>query len=86
MITSNEVYDVKTIEQRVLEIILSSSSSYAINKYVLKNMRDLPLIQYIGIFVGSSIGAEYVTEYICLNNHFLICHNKNINKIIYIVN
>ena len=61
---TSTMYDVKTLEQRVLELTLSSGSSFILSKYVFKNMRELPVMQYIGIFAGSSIGAEYITDYI----------------------
>ena len=61
---TSTMYDVKTIEQRVLELTLSSGSSFILSKYVFKNMRELPVMQYVGIFAGSSIAAEYLTDYI----------------------
>ena len=60
---TSTMYDVKTIEQRILELTLSSGSSFVLSKFVFKNMRDLPMMQYIGIFLGSSVGAEYICDY-----------------------
>ena len=53
-----------TLQQRILELTLSSGSSFVLSKYVLKNMRELPMMQYIGIFGGSSLISEYVSDYI----------------------
>ena len=53
-----------TLQQRILELTLSSGSSFVLSKYVLKNMRELPMMQYIGIFGGSSVISEYVCDYI----------------------
>ena len=53
-----------TLQQRILELTLSSGSSFILSKYVLKNMRELPMMQYIGIFGGSSLISEYVSDYI----------------------
>ena len=53
-----------TLQQRILELTLSSSASFVLSKYVLKNMRELPMMQYIGIFGGSSVVSEYVSDYI----------------------
>ena len=53
-----------TLQQRILELTLSSGSSFILSKYVLKNMRELPMMQYIGIFGGSSLISEYISDYI----------------------
>ena len=53
-----------TLQQRILELTLSSGSSFVLSKYVLKNLRELPMMQYIGIFGGSSVVSEYVSGYI----------------------
>ena len=53
-----------TLQQRILELTLSSGSSFVLSKYVLKNMRELPMMQYIGIFGGSSVVSEYISDYI----------------------
>ena len=63
-IPASSMYDVRTIEQRILELSLSSGSSFVLSKYVFKNMRELPMIQYVAIFAGSSIGAEYISDYV----------------------
>ena len=57
-------YNVKTIEERILELTMSSGSSFLLSVYVYKNMRPLSVMEYIGIFAGSSIGAEYISDYI----------------------
>ena len=53
-----------TLQQRILELTLSSGSSFVLSKYVLKNMRELPMMQYIGIFGGSSVVSEYISDYV----------------------
>ena len=53
-----------TLQQRILELTLSSGSSFILSKYVLKNMRELPMMQYIGIFGGSSVVSEYISDYV----------------------
>ena len=53
-----------TLQQRILELTLSSGSSFVLSKYVLKNMRELPMMQYIGIFGGSSLISEYIADYV----------------------
>ena len=53
-----------TLQQRILELTLSSSASFVLSKYVMKNMRELPMMQYIGIFGGSSVISEYISDYV----------------------
>ena len=53
-----------TLQQRILELTLSSGSSFVLSKYVMKNMRELPMMQYIGIFGGSSVISEYISDYV----------------------
>ena len=53
-----------TLQQRILELTISSSSSFVLSKYVFKNMRELPMMQYIGIFGGSSVISEYISDYV----------------------
>ena len=64
MISNTSFYNVKTIEERILELTMSSGSSFLLSVYVFKNMRPLSVMEYIGIFAGSSIGAEYISDYI----------------------
>ena len=61
---TSSFYNVKTIEERILELTMSSGSSFLLSVYVFKNMRPLSVMEYIGIFAGSSIGAEYISDYI----------------------
>ena len=60
----NSFMESSTLQQRILELTLSSGSSFVLSKYVLKNMRELPMMQYIGIFGGSSLISEYICDYI----------------------
>ena len=60
----NSFMESSTLQQRILELTLSSGSSFVLSKYVLKNMRELPMMQYIGIFGGSSLISEYIADYV----------------------
>ena len=60
----NSFLESSTLQQRLLELTLSSGSSFILSKYVLKNMRELPMMQYIGIFGGSSLISEYISDYV----------------------
>ena len=60
----NSFMESSTLQQRILELTLSSSASFVLSKYVMKNMRELPMMQYIGIFGGSSLISEYISDYI----------------------
>ena len=64
MISNTTFYNVKTIEERILELTMSSGSSFLLSVYVFKNMRPLSVMEYIGIFAGSSVSAEYISDYI----------------------
>ena len=56
--------DIKTIEQRLLEISLSSISAYTINNQILKNMRaNLTIQDCVMLFAVPSFVAEYLTDY-----------------------
>ena len=61
---NSETIHIKTIEQRIIELCLSTGSSYAVNTIVLKNMRpNLPIQDILFIFGGSSVISEYITDY-----------------------
>ena len=60
----NSFLESSTLQQRLLELTLSSSASFVLSKYFLKNMRELPMMQYIGIFGGSSLISEYIADYV----------------------
>ena len=64
LLQNNENLDVKTLESRVLELSLSTSSSFILNRYILNNMRELPLPQYLFIFGSCSLGSEYIADYL----------------------
>ena len=64
LIQSNETFNVKTVKERILEITLSSGGSFILNKYMLQNLRDLPIMRYVLIFGGCSIGSECITDYL----------------------
>ena len=57
--------NIKTIEQRIIEISLSGISAYTVNNQILKNMRpNLSIQDCLMLFVAPSLIAEYVTDYV----------------------
>ena len=64
LLQNDQNLDIKTLESRVLELSLSTTSSFILNRYILNNMRELPLTQYLFIFGSCSIGSEYITDYL----------------------
>ena len=62
------LYSVKTVESRILELGLASSSAYVINTMVLKNMKPISLMEITILFLGSSGVAEYATDYLFNRN------------------
>ena len=61
---NSENINIKTIEQRLIELSLGIGSAYALNTIVLKNMRpNLPIQDILFIFGGSSVISEYLTDY-----------------------
>ena len=61
---NSENINIKTIEQRLIELSLSIGSAYGVNTIILKNMRpNLPIQDILFIFGGSSVLAEYLTDY-----------------------
>ena len=64
LVQNSENLDIKTLESRILELTLSTSGSFIVNKYILNNMRELPLSQYLFIFGTCSLGSEYISDYL----------------------
>ena len=62
------LYSVKTVEGRILELGLASSSAYVINTMVLKNMKPISIMEIGILFIGSSGIAEYCTDYLFNRN------------------
>ena len=62
------LYSVKTVEGRILELGLASSSAYLINTMVLKNMKPISVMEIGILFLGSSGVAEYATDYLFNRN------------------
>ena len=62
------LYSVKTVEGRILELGLASSSAYLINTMVLKNMKPISVMEIGILFIGSSGIAEYATDYLFNRN------------------
>ena len=61
---NSETINIKTIEQRIIEISLSGLGAYSVNNQILKNMRpNLSIQDCLMLFVAPSIIAEYVTDY-----------------------
>ena len=61
---NSDIINIKTVQQRIIEISLSAGSAYAVNALILKNMRpNLPIQDIILIFGGSSLISEYLTDY-----------------------
>ena len=61
---NSENINIKTIEQRLIELSLGIGSAYFANTVVLKNMRpNLPIQDILFIFGGSSFISEYVSDY-----------------------
>ena len=62
---NTETINIKTIEQRIIEISLSGLGAYTVNNQILKNMRpNLSIQDCLMLFVAPSIIAEYVTDYV----------------------
>ena len=62
---NTETINIKTIEQRIIEISLSGLGAYTVNNQILKNMRpNLSIQDCLMLFVAPSVIAEYVTDYI----------------------
>ena len=62
---NSETINIKTIEQRIIEISLSGLGAYTVNNQILKNMRaNLTIQDCVMLFVAPSIIAEYVTDYV----------------------
>ena len=62
---NSETINIKTIEQRIIEISLSGVGAYTLNNQILKNMRaNLTIQDLFSLFVLPSIIAEYVTDYV----------------------
>ena len=61
---NSENINIKTIEQRLIELSLGIGSAYFANTVVLKNMRpNLPIQDILFIFGGSSLISEYLSDY-----------------------
>ena len=61
---NSETINIKTIEQRIIEISLSGFGAYTVNNQILKNMRpNLSIQDCLILFVAPSFVAEYITDY-----------------------
>ena len=62
---NSETINIKTIEQRIIEISLSGLGAYTLNNQIMKNMRpNLSIQDCLMLFVAPSLIAEYVTDYV----------------------
>ena len=62
---NTETINIKTIEQRIIEVSLSGLGAYTVNNQILKNMRpNLSIQDCLMLFVAPSLIAEYVTDYV----------------------
>ena len=62
---NSETINIKTIEQRIIEISLSGLGAYTVNNQILKNMRpNLNIQDCVMLFFIPSIVSEYVTDYV----------------------
>ena len=62
---NSETINIKTIEQRLIEISISGLGFYTINNQILKNMKpNLSVQDCIILFAVPSIVAEYIIDYI----------------------
>ena len=58
------MYDVKTLETRVVEIGIAGLGGYALNKFVLNNdIRPNDMLQKVGLIVAADFVSEYVDDY-----------------------
>ena len=61
---NTETINIKTIEQRIIEISLSGIGAYTVNNQVLKNMRpNLSIQDCVFLFAVPSFIAEYITDF-----------------------
>ena len=61
---NTETINIKTIEQRLIELSISSLGAYTVNNQILKNMRpNLTIQNCLMLFIAPSLVAEYVTDY-----------------------
>ena len=63
-IDMGDAFDGKTLTARVVEVGLSTGSSWAINKYLLKNeVSREDWTKRVGVIAASSFLGEYVSDY-----------------------
>ena len=61
---NSETINIKTIEQRIIDVSLSGLGAYIVNNQILKNMRpNLSIKDCLMLFVAPSLIAEYVTDF-----------------------
>ena len=61
---NSQMYDVSTVQERVVEIGLSVTSAYVLNTMILKNMKPISLIEVGILFLGSNLVGELATDYL----------------------
>ena len=62
---NSQMYDVSTVQERVVEIGLSVTSAYVLNTMILKNMKtNISLVEVGILFLGSNLVGELATDYL----------------------
>ena len=62
------LYSAKTIESRILEMGLGIGGAFTVNTLILKNMKQISIIEVLLLFGSSSFISEYATDYLFNRN------------------
>jgi hypothetical protein len=65
--SGSDMYNMKTVSQRVVELSMGVGASYALNTYVIKNTFDFSnreTLKRIGVLIAAEIGGEFICDYI----------------------
>lgn len=61
---NNSMYDAKTLEERLIEIVLAGGGGYALNRFALNNdLRPNDIAQKLALILGADVISEYFNEY-----------------------
>ena len=61
----SSTFNVKTVESRILEMGLATSSAYLVNTMILKNTKtNISMIDILILFGSSSFISEYASDYL----------------------
>jgi len=65
---SRDLYDSKTLMERIAEVSLSAGMVYALNKYILNNDQYIftrgEFLNRVGVIVASDFAATYIVDYL----------------------